>query len=410
MNNKISIYYPLAVSLPVDTEREFAQNLSHIERAPLAEEDKMQYDKRTLFYDVFLSADKKILICVGPPFVNIGPPLAVKYKGKNLKFTLPSSDLRNVNNKCVVIYVSLNNIQWHRTLSVTMEFADFQIDISCPPSANPLDKKEYLMLMTMQKDNPLIWIKDWCRWYSRVHGVRRIILYDNGSSKEYSIKDLSKELSGLDVQILLIHWPFPFGPLSSSYNQFTQTGALNHCRLFFGIYNQWCINIDIDEYLYLSSPLSLYEYLQHRAYLPVVYLNSYFALHKKTIKDQLIRCFDFIYRYRQLRNVHLKYIYQPEQILVNKVHRVEIKLKLKYGFVKLWIKISNRNSSEREKEMKEKPQLFFYHLFTLHTGWKSGNRSWSTSTYRLTKFVKDEQLRNKMKEIGMLADHIEKKC
>ena len=414
MNNKVSIYYPRSVSLPVDIEREFAQDLSHIERLPLTEEDRMQYDKRILFYDVFLSADKKILICIGPPFVNIGPPLAVKYKGYNLKFTLPFSALQNINSKCVVIDVSLNNIQWQGILSVTMEFADFQIDILCPPSANPLDRKEYLMLMAMQKDNPLIWIKDWCQWYSRVHGVRRIILYDNGSSKEYSIRELSKELSQLDIEILLVHWPFPFGPKFSYDNQFTHFGASNHCRLFFGDNNKWCVSVDIDEYLYLEPALSLQKYLQQRAFLSMVYVDSYFTYHKEIKRGQLVRCFDFIYRDRLLRNYNYKYIYQPKRALYVANHLVlstsKRFLRWPYRFIKFWtILVSGNffNIYTMYKEMKGKPQIFFYHLYALNTGWKSVSRNWSTpqTTYSLTRLIKDERIRNKTGEIDTLTSY-----
>ena len=411
MHRKVAIYYPHSFSLPPNVERKFLRDVDDIDYIPLTQEDWQQYDSKTLFYDVFLSANEETLICIGPPFVNIGPPLSIKHKGQSLNFTMPFlADKRIAFYQCAVIYISLKGIRRHDTFNITMAFKDFDIDIPCLLSFTPLDKKVNLMLAAMQKDNPIIWIKDWCQWHSRVHGVQRIIIYDNGSSVEYSIKKLSKELAALDVEILLVHWPFPFGTHQNWKNQFTHLGALNHCRLFWGHLCRWCINMDIDEYVYLESSFSLQEYLRQRYLAPVIYLDSYLALPEKKRMNRLLRSFDCTLRYPQMRNFNLKYIYQPEIISYNSLFSAFSKVdnfsKWKYGFIRLWRKIRNFSFSamRRERAIKE-AKIFYYHFYTLSTGWESSDRRWSTpvSVHKFARLVKDERLRNKAKKGGILT-------
>ena len=413
MHRKVAIYYPRSFSLPPNVEREFVWDKSNIDYIPLTQEDWLQYDSKTLFYDVFLAANEEILICIGPPFVNIGPPLSIKHKGQNLNFTMPFlADKRITSQKYItvitVIYIYLKGIQRHDTLNITMKFKDFDIDIPCPLSSTPLDKKVNLMLAAMQKDNPLVWIKDWCQWHGRVHGVQRIIIYDNGSSVEYSIKKLSKELAELDVEILLVHWPFPFGTHQSWQNRFAHSGAFNHCWLFWGHLNRWCINMDIDEYLYLESSSSLQEYLRQRYYAPMIYLDSYLALSEKKRMKRLLRSFDCTLRYPRMRNNNLKYIYQPGRVLYSHHHgainKVDNFSKWKYRFIRLWRRIKNL-SFMRKKKMMKGTEIFYYHFYTLSTGWKSSDRRWSTpvSVHKFARLVQDERLRNKAKKVGILT-------
>ena len=50
------------------------------------------------------------------------------------------------------------------------------------PSGMPPRPHVALTLATVQKDNELQWLDDWCAWHHRVHGVGRFVIYDNGSA------------------------------------------------------------------------------------------------------------------------------------------------------------------------------------------------------------------------------------
>ena len=113
-----------------------------------------------------------------------------------------------------------------------------------------------LTLVTLQKDNHLCWIKDWCLYYHRVYGVDLIVLYDNGS---HNYSELAQELDQLspDLKIILIQWNF-------TYSMATQTGALNHCYQSLGHRSRYYLNFDLDEYLIYASRRKLIDYLNKR--------------------------------------------------------------------------------------------------------------------------------------------------
>ena len=251
----IKTYYPQSVLLPDGIERVVSLEIQESIGRLLPKQEQANYDSKTLFYDLFVQSNR--LICIGPPFYNIGAPLAIKHKGKNLSFKLIRSDekWRGVE----VIDIKLPS-RWTQVSQLDLEFVfrEFTIEVSCHCNKIiPLLQRD-LGLTNLQKDNPLIWIKDWCRWHIRVHGVQRIVLYDNGSSYWPT---LEKELVEIDeeVEIILVHWPYKHGPIPDILGKYryAKIGAFNHFHRLFGIRTSWCINLDVDEFLYFDSSLPL---------------------------------------------------------------------------------------------------------------------------------------------------------
>ena len=100
------------------------------------------------------------------------------------------------------------------------------------------------VITTLQKDNPVIWITDWVRYYQSI-GVDRVMIYDNGSS---NIDAVRSALSAVSGDIVLIHWPFPYGDPKHSNSFMAQVGALRHATEL-NHDSGWLLNFDIDEYL-----------------------------------------------------------------------------------------------------------------------------------------------------------------
>ena len=65
-----------------------------------------------------------------------------------------------------------------------------------------------LALTTVQKDNPIEWVHDLLLWHHREFGVRRLILYDNGSE---NLDELIAQLSSrsFELEIVFVDWLFP---------------------------------------------------------------------------------------------------------------------------------------------------------------------------------------------------------
>ena len=231
-------------------------------------------------------------------------------------------------------------------INLTLKFKTFEcaLELNNDEGGEWLGDNEnnQLTLTTLQKDNPVVWIEDWILWHCRLYGVRRIVLYDNGSHNQ---KELVRKLRKLEpeVQVILVYWEFPFGLYPYFY---AQRGSLNHCRIRFNpaekedsSRNWYCINLDIDEYLVSPHRKNFFEYLQSK-------LNSsqLFAVVVKEFRVPNIlpaqcylygtlRFFNFRYRYRNsngavdsqanIRNlVQHKYIYRFGSPLYNDTHRV----------------------------------------------------------------------------------------
>ena len=78
--SKLLLYNPQPVYIPDDAGIERAIQVGGY----LDDMDGSRYDSKTLFYDMFFSLNKYRLSCIGPLFLNIGPPLAIYY-GKHLR-------------------------------------------------------------------------------------------------------------------------------------------------------------------------------------------------------------------------------------------------------------------------------------------------------------------------------------
>lgn len=219
-----------------------------------------------------------------------------------------------------------------------------------------------------------------------MHGVQRVIIYDNGSR---DFPELGGAFAGLDanLEIILVHWPFPFGPRTSLWNKFCQTGALNHFRLFFGDAVRWGINLDLDEYLYVNAKQSLKELLAQpsRVRSPVVYLGSLKFPRPDVRRDILLRFFHhkMYIPDRKIFWVSRKYIFQPERLYYCLPHDLIPKLftlKL-YENRYLWYLLRRYRRLRQNlqdglryfgipQRRAEEDDVLLHHYFGLYTGWK----------------------------------------
>lgn len=116
-----------------------------------------------------------------------------------------------------------------------------------------------LTLSTLQKDNPTEWIRDWVLYHHRIHGVERVLLYDNNSKNKDKLIACLNSLENDNLQIYLIHWDVDYVPHHLGKCQIAQ---INHA--YYWLWNKisWIINFDIDEYLVNHTKMSLSNYLQ----------------------------------------------------------------------------------------------------------------------------------------------------
>ena len=355
------------------------------------------YDTETVFYDVFLAAGKDELVCVGPPFRNLGRPRAVRLRGESLRFAIQEAPWGM--KRAAVVRVDLGGLDAgvdRGAVGLRVEFRTFAVDASLNLAAPTPLARVAVTLATLQKDNDAQWLFDWCAWHRRAHGVDRIIVYDNGS--DYAT-DVYAELSmrEAELELVVVDWRYSFGPARPHALKFAKTGALNHCRLRFGRYTDWCINTDVDEYIVNASPAPLASRLG-RMRRPLVDLPSYIV--PFVVDKAPRRCFDSPWRCARLELRARKYVYRPDGTRFNENHYCMVhgagdgtpRLRRTRRVVKrvlalcgidwrpLWARLkaaapgraARRYDGGRltESAIEGEPELFFFHFRALNTGWK----------------------------------------
>ena len=167
-------YEPRSVLIPADAGIERAYDGYDLAPAELA-----SCDLRTVFSDMFLSPGDTELLCIGPPFANIGRPRKILRGGSaSIRFTVGEP----VSGEPVALTrVELGGDPGPE-FDLRFIFDDFEADVHVAPKRPAALPKVSLVLSTTQKDNDPQWVEDWCLWHRRAHGVERIVIYDNGSA------------------------------------------------------------------------------------------------------------------------------------------------------------------------------------------------------------------------------------
>jgi hypothetical protein len=234
------------------------------------------FDYDTLFYDVFHAGDARRIICLGPPLLNCEEALSkVVFRVPAAKEAMiwtyrpPRSHLQP---SC---QFWLTGPEIAAAENVTMELGGRRIDIPVRPSGYPrLSGRR--VLVTLSKNNPLPWIRDWAQFNVRTHGADAVLFYDNGSTA-YDPADVRACLNDLHgvADVLVVPWKFPFGPGVGRQNKqdsfYCQPGALEHARWRFCGRARGVLNTDIDELVVVRSGASIFDRAERSGKAAIVF-------------------------------------------------------------------------------------------------------------------------------------------
>lgn len=392
---------------------------------PLSEADYREYDSRTVFYDVFLCDRDRKVIAVGPPPVNLEEEIShlkVMWGRRYLPHTR-----RRYLNLCVIEIVLGDGLVPGVDPILQFCFLSFEITIRVPAPA-VAESATGIALLTLQKNNPIVWITDWCRWHHRLHGVTCIVLYDNGSSNSRELEEALADISK-DLDVILVTWSFPYGPSRSGKNRFLSIGCRNHYRLLFGPFHSWCLTLDIDEYLVVRGAPTLRQYLSDcdREAVSGIVFDLFFVppyVGQPEMSNRRAGLHSF--RNRRPRGRYFKYIFKPAGIEYNRLHIAYPRnrlfeillpfpgfynrvLQLFYGSIlKRWARnrwlrlIYPRHASLRYSGV---DRIFFYHFRGLNTNWKpEGNLGERVQSFDPGRHVEDPLIRELAARAGLFDD------
>lgn len=179
--NSVSI--PVGSPLKRNIRRELQGNaLVEYENGKLG-----QYDERTIFYDVFIKDDRRTIVAIGPPLLNLAErllPIDVKAGDVRIK-------MRQTENykKLCVFEAKLPKPQGTGDLQVELIFSDAfsqTMELKTGDAFYPKGKT----LVTLQKNNEIRWIRDWILYYRKAFNVEHVFIYDNNSTYQDQLPSL----------------------------------------------------------------------------------------------------------------------------------------------------------------------------------------------------------------------------
>ena len=342
------------------------------------------------FYDIFLSPDGKELIALqAREFSHLFLEFRVYYNSNPLEFTKKNIAGLDDNQKEVVLW-KISLPYPHRDgikISIEDDSTGESLEVDIEPYPFAGNSVARIMQQTMQKDYPLVWLRDHILYMHRLHGIDRYVFYDNGSQDYRRLIENLQEISETEgIEILLINWPFPYTRLwrleekKTQHDTCVQKAAFNHGFFMLESITVYAMNLDLDEYLFNHSFLSLYTCIKIRAFLaPFIYIPaSIIPNHPSAKGTSIMRASSFPYQ-RKGYDSASKYIYKSDAQLIGHLdihvaHEVQV-----MGFTTrnimnkklLWyLHRVGRILLCMAVPFFQNDALVFYHFKGINTGWK----------------------------------------
>ncbi|MCR8726801.1 hypothetical protein [Frigidibacter sp. ROC022] len=213
-----------------------------------------RYDFDTLFYGAAYRPDRKALVLVGPPPLNLKPLMRA---GRYLADGTPLRLRRiKVYRRHCEVWLTAGEAP------AELRFAHDGLDLTVPILRPLPGFAGRRCLVTLSKDNDLDWVRDWAGHCARHQGVEALLFLDNASTKvdPKETAAVLAEIPGLAVAVISV--PARFGPVGirspASRALFLQTGMLNICRHAWLREARSVMHCDIDE-LPVSDGPTLFE-------------------------------------------------------------------------------------------------------------------------------------------------------
>ena len=206
------------------------------------------FDWNNLWYDAVQIAHDCVLL--------IGPPLydTKNFLTQNCQFTA---------NNCAL---SFNCIDMDRAGLTIVHVPGIVNELILHPSGTVIkvnttssEFENRKCLMTLQKDNPISWIKEWIRYNRDNYSIDGILIYDNQST-QYTAEELEFAIQTENVTVKVVEWYVPYGPQGFDCNyyntwdsDYAQSSMFEHSKRRYLSNAQLAINCDIDELLVLKN-------------------------------------------------------------------------------------------------------------------------------------------------------------
>lgn len=224
---------------PVELRRDYFNGMKF--------EDNFDWDN--LWYDA-VQVTQNIVLLIGPPLYSTITHLynqcsIVDSNGNNCPIQYINMD------RSSITIVSVNDFV--NTLTITPE----NISITVHQQDKLFDNK--IVIGTLQKNNPIEWIKQWINYHNRNLGISNFLIYDNNSTI-YTPAELEASLNSDKITVKVVNYTVPYGPQGFDcdyYNtwdsDYAQSVMFEHAKRRYLSNAKLFINADIDELLCIPN-------------------------------------------------------------------------------------------------------------------------------------------------------------
>ncbi|MCK0770260.1 glycosyltransferase family 92 protein [Chromohalobacter canadensis] len=312
-------------------------------RDTFAPGELINFDHKTIFYDVYIDEQDASLVAIGPPCLNLKDYIKkakLIVNGVQTPFSLKEHEEHKI---CFL----KARISSGKDYEIEFKFKDFSTTLKLKSLNIPHGNK---VLAAISKNNKTEWISDWVDFYRENYDLDGVYIYDNGSK---NVDELEHKLEG---RAKVIRWNHPYGPPKKRFNKFAQPGALNHCLNRFAKKGV-LFNFDIDELL-IANQSDIDSELEKNG---TVYFDSYNVPFVNPGKDDY-SYYDFSYREKNRRKSARKFVCLHNAVDIISQHNT-------WTFKNIFIKQKVKRNKPDKLESKNG---FFMHFLGITTNWQPG--------------------------------------
>lgn len=207
------------------------------------------FDWNNLWYDA-VQLDQNNILLIGPPLYGTRDILT-----NHCRFTTTTGEI-----------LQFNCIDMDRAGITVIQTQGIQSEIVLHPGDTVIKvnlvSNEFFnrtCLMTLQKDNPISWIKEWILYNRDNLGVDGVLIYDNNSTT-YTAEELESAIQTENVLVKVVKWNVPYGPQGFDCNyyntwdsDYAQSSMFEHAKRRYLSSAKLAINCDIDELIVFKT-------------------------------------------------------------------------------------------------------------------------------------------------------------
>lgn len=230
------------------------------------------YDFGCIFVDIFFDEKKSIVHAIGAPL----------YQQKDLVFNNNIKLVKNLSNINIRIFnknlnfskVQIEEILLDRTTHYKLYYQSLlklnylkfnnygKVEFyNINNSENELLRNKRVIIIK-NKDNKFEWFRDFAHFYKTIHKADALLIYD--SSENYTSRELLNFLKeNIDLSVVVVRWPIPFGPTSYNKSKWDSDYSLytmfEHAKFRFLKHVKSVLHVDIDELVISKNNVSIFE-------------------------------------------------------------------------------------------------------------------------------------------------------